>query len=52
MDSLTDTLELCRRVTSGYVDQVVTRYGANSVTGRGAAAALGRLKLWGGGWRV
>ncbi|MCE1056216.1 hypothetical protein LU644_29600, partial [Pseudomonas alloputida] len=30
-----------------YVDQVVARYGANSVTGRGAAAALGRLKLWG-----
>ena len=34
-------------VGASYVDQVVARYGANSVTGRGAAAALGRLKLWG-----
>ncbi len=36
-------------IGASYVDQVVTRYGANSVTGRGAAAALGRLKLWGAG---
>jgi hypothetical protein len=35
-------------IGASYVDQVVTRYGANSVTGRGAAATLGRLKLWGG----
>ncbi|HDS1800657.1 TPA: hypothetical protein QEM77_003365, partial [Pseudomonas putida] len=34
-------------IGASYVDQVVTRYGANSVTGRGAAATLGRLKLWG-----
>ncbi|EKT4478494.1 hypothetical protein QEL91_004221, partial [Pseudomonas putida] len=34
-------------VGASYVDQVVSRYGANSVTGRGAAAALGRLKIWG-----
>ncbi|MFP3994817.1 T6SS effector BTH_I2691 family protein [Pseudomonas capeferrum] len=36
-------------VGASYVDQVVVRYGANSVTGRGAAATLGRLKLWGAG---
>ncbi|WP_426808127.1 T6SS effector BTH_I2691 family protein [Pseudomonas sp. WOUb67] len=36
-------------VGASYVDQVVTRYGARSVTGRGAAATLGRLKLWGAG---
>ncbi|GAB1617608.1 T6SS effector BTH_I2691 family protein [Pseudomonas sp. NGC7] len=35
-------------IGASYVDQVVTRYGANSVTGRGAAVTLGRLKLWGG----
>jgi hypothetical protein len=35
-------------IGASYVDQVVTRYGGNSVTGRGAAATLGRLKLWGG----
>lgn len=29
------------------MDQVAIRYGAKSVTGRGAAATLGRLKLWG-----
>lgn len=34
-------------IGASYVDQVVTRYGANSVTGRGAAAAVGKLKLWG-----
>ncbi|WP_447740574.1 T6SS effector BTH_I2691 family protein [Pseudomonas laurentiana] len=34
-------------IGASYVDQVVTRYGAKSVTGRGAAAVLGRLKLWG-----
>lgn len=36
-------------VGASYVDQVVTRYGARSATGRGAAATLGRLKLWGAG---
>ncbi|MFP3407596.1 hypothetical protein SB757_23420, partial [Pseudomonas sp. SIMBA_065] len=36
-------------IGASYVDQVVVRYGANSVTGRGAAATLGRLKLWGAG---
>ena len=36
-------------IGASYVDQVVTRYGANSVTGRGATATLGRLKLWGAG---
>ena len=36
-------------VGDSYVDQVVVRYGANSVTRRGAAATLGRLKLWGAG---
>lgn len=36
-------------IGASYVDQVVTRYGANSVTGKGAAATLGRLKLWGAG---
>ena len=34
-------------IGASYVDQVVTKYGAKSVTGRGAAATLGRLKLWG-----
>ncbi|WP_410481939.1 T6SS effector BTH_I2691 family protein [Pseudomonas plecoglossicida] len=34
-------------IGASYVDQVVTRYGTNSVTGRGAAATVGRLKLWG-----
>ncbi|MGG6352594.1 T6SS effector BTH_I2691 family protein, partial [Pseudomonas putida] len=34
-------------VGASYVDQVVARYGANSVTGKGAAVTLGRLKLWG-----
>ncbi|EKT4567484.1 T6SS effector BTH_I2691 family protein [Pseudomonas putida] len=34
-------------VGASYVDQVAIRYGAKSVTGRGAAATLGRLKLWG-----
>lgn len=32
-----------------YVELVVTRYGARSVTGGGAAVVLGRLKLWGAG---
>ncbi|MND99708.1 hypothetical protein D3C80_920990 [compost metagenome] len=36
-------------IGASYVEQVVTRYGANSVTGRGAVATLGRLKLWGAG---
>ncbi|MBB3271492.1 putative DNA-binding protein (UPF0251 family) [Pseudomonas sp. OG7] len=36
-------------IGASYVDQVATRYGAKSVTGRGAAATLGRLKLWGAG---
>lgn len=36
-------------IGASYVDQVVTRYGARSATGRGAAATLGRLKLWGAG---
>ncbi len=36
-------------IGASYVDQVVTRYGTNSVTGKGAAATLGRLKLWGAG---
>lgn len=36
-------------IGASYVDQVVTRYGAKSVTGKGAAATLGRLKLWGAG---
>lgn len=36
-------------IGASYVDQVVTRYGARSVTGKGAAATLGRLKLWGAG---
>jgi hypothetical protein len=34
---------------ASYVDQVVARYGANSVTGKGASVTLGRLKLWGAG---
>lgn len=34
-------------IGASYVDQVVARYGGNSVTGKGAAATLGRLKLWG-----
>jgi len=34
-------------IGASYVDQVITRYGANSVTGKGAEIALGRLKLWG-----
>ncbi|AFK72825.1 hypothetical protein YSA_11167 [Pseudomonas putida ND6] len=34
-------------IGASYVDQVVARYGANRVTGKGAAATLGRLKLWG-----
>ncbi|HDS1764644.1 hypothetical protein HND72_30195 [Pseudomonas putida] len=36
-------------IGASYVDQVVTRYGARSATGRGAVATLGRLKLWGAG---
>ncbi|MEJ5864623.1 T6SS effector BTH_I2691 family protein [Pseudomonas farsensis] len=32
---------------ASYVDLVVSRYGAGSVTGGGAAVVLGRLKLWG-----
>lgn len=36
-------------IGASYVEQVVTRYGANSVTGRGAVVTLGRLKLWGAG---
>lgn len=36
-------------IGASYVEQVVTRYGANSVSGRGAVATLGRLKLWGAG---
>jgi len=32
---------------ASYIDQVVKRYGANSVTGRGAELVVGRLKLWG-----
>ncbi|MFK0096190.1 T6SS effector BTH_I2691 family protein [Pseudomonas sp. NPDC090592] len=36
-------------IGASYVDQVVTRYGAKSATGKGAAATLGRLKLWGAG---
>ncbi|WP_406821078.1 T6SS effector BTH_I2691 family protein [Pseudomonas sp. KnCO4] len=36
-------------IGASYVDQVVTRYGANSVTGKGAATTLGRLKLWAAG---
>jgi hypothetical protein len=34
-------------IGASYVDQIATRYGANSVTGKGAAVTLGRLKLWG-----
>ncbi len=36
-------------IGASYVDQVVARYGTKSVTGKGAAATLGRLKLWGAG---
>ncbi|MCE0939714.1 hypothetical protein LU667_22295, partial [Pseudomonas kurunegalensis] len=36
-------------IGASYVDQVVARYGAKSVTGKGALATLGRLKLWGAG---
>ncbi|WP_043200225.1 T6SS effector BTH_I2691 family protein, partial [Pseudomonas putida] len=36
-------------IGASYVDQVATRYGANSVTGKGAAVTLGKLKLWGAG---
>ncbi|MCO7518022.1 hypothetical protein NJF44_25170 [Pseudomonas guariconensis] len=36
-------------IGASYVEQVVTRYGANSVTGKGAVVTLGRLKLWGAG---
>ncbi|WP_411382967.1 T6SS effector BTH_I2691 family protein [Pseudomonas sp. L7] len=32
-----------------YLEMVMTRYGAQSVTGGGATVALGRLKLWGAG---
>lgn len=34
-------------IGASYVDLVVSRYGAGSVTGGGAAVVLGRLKLWG-----
>ncbi|WDY59981.1 T6SS effector BTH_I2691 family protein [Pseudomonas sp. PSKL.D1] len=34
-------------VGASYVEQVATRYGAGSVTGKGASVVLGRLKLWG-----
>lgn len=32
---------------ASYVEQALTRYGPNSVTGKGAEVVLGRLKLWG-----
>ncbi|MDD0972914.1 T6SS effector BTH_I2691 family protein [Pseudomonas fontis] len=32
---------------ASFVEQVLTRFGGNSVTGKGASVALGRLKLWG-----
>lgn len=34
---------------ASYVEQVVARTGANSLTGKGAEVVLGRLKLWGAG---
>ncbi|MBV4499303.1 T6SS effector BTH_I2691 family protein [Pseudomonas shirazensis] len=34
-------------IGASYVDQVLAKYGGSSVTGRGAAVTLGRLKLWG-----
>ncbi|MDH0650267.1 hypothetical protein N5D31_26060, partial [Pseudomonas sp. GD03867] len=36
-------------IGASYVEQVVTRFGEKSVSGKGAAVALGRLKLWGAG---
>lgn len=36
-------------VGASYVEQVATRYGASSVSGRGASVVLGRMKLWGAG---
>ncbi|WP_420793783.1 T6SS effector BTH_I2691 family protein, partial [Pseudomonas fontis] len=36
-------------IGASYVEQVVTRYGGKSVTGKGTAVTLGRLKLWGVG---
>ncbi|MFJ2983188.1 MULTISPECIES: DotU family type IV/VI secretion system protein [unclassified Pseudomonas] len=47
MDLYAIIRELRGPVGASYVDQVVARYGGNSVTGKGAAATLGRLKLWG-----
>jgi hypothetical protein len=34
---------------ASYVEQVIARTGTNSLTGKGAEVALGRLKLWGAG---